>query len=128
MTKDNLMKVIEEINRIAIKNYDKLSEEVTGLSKKKYIDFVQLEARTKKVNDWGRDCDTDTDLVINQKGWATYTTVIEVGAGKSELLEEYENNLSFDEVAQYIEQLDFVKEMKFFYKCYQIYRKEHVIS
>lgn len=123
MNDENLLKLIEKFEEIGIKYFNDLSACIDGHTNKKMILFTNQPGETRKINDWGRDEDTDYHIGISETGWEKYVTIYEVGAGETVLLEDRSIKLSSEDVLEIVNQSRIKDYLYFMKNCYEIIKK-----
>lgn len=99
MNKEKFVKVYDDASAICRRNFDKYAKPISALTQNAYVNLLNISSSTRKVDDWGRDEDSDVFLVIDSNGaWCKYTLVLQIGAGKPEVIKENLQKLSFDDV------------------------------
>ncbi|MBP8641113.1 MAG: hypothetical protein KBI01_09520 [Oscillospiraceae bacterium] len=66
------------------------------------ITYCLKNLKCRKINDWGRDLDTDQYLGLGQNGWIIYTHDIENGAGEIEIINSNVKRLTDKDILDYI--------------------------
>lgn len=120
MDSKKMLSLISNLREDVIDRYDELKSEAFGLAKKEMVYFFSLPGRTRKVNDWGRDEDEDFMYGLTKDGWEKYTTVIEHGAGKAELIEQHSSRLTDNEIVTLLNNVKVKVYLQFMAKAYEI--------
>ncbi|PWX08369.1 hypothetical protein ACSW93_06415 [Clostridium perfringens] len=123
MNDKKIRKLIEKIEEISIKYFDELSCNINGFSKKKLVFFMEKPGSSRRVNDWGRDEDTDYYIGVSENGWEEHITVMECGAGETVLLEEKTQSISNDQLLKILNESNLKNYLKFMNKCYDLTQK-----
>lgn len=127
MDRNKILKLIQDVRMVCVKNYDRLKCEVDGINHKIMVSFFYLPGKTKKINDWGRDEDTDYAIGITESGWEIYETIEEVGAGPTKVISTSCSSLTDEEIADRLENGRLLDYIEFFAKVKKLvddYRDE----
>lgn len=130
MNDRKLLELITKIREVCISNFNELSKSTHSEDAEwgvNMVYFMRLPGSSRKINDWGRDEDTDYIIGVSQKGWIEYKTVIQCGAGESELISDEEYQLSDNRILEILNNGSLVQYLEFIAKCYSIvgkYRSE----
>ncbi|WP_373845192.1 hypothetical protein [Clostridium sp.] len=122
---NDMIKLISRVREVGLKNFDELSSCVNGYSKEMMIYFMSDPGKTRKINDWGRDEDTDYHIGISKdkKGWAIHETIIQSGAGEAELKGKKTNSKTDTDILNGLKQGTLKSYLDFIHKCYEIVKK-----
>lgn len=88
MDDEKLLEIIEKMRLDKTKNFDKLKKYTNSDEGKEMVTIYDTNISVKKVNDWGRDEDTDFYLGLNSDGWITYVQKNHNLAGKFKIIDE----------------------------------------
>lgn len=91
----NLKEIVSKVRLKAIENYETDKKFTNTDMGKEMIIFTSKNIDCRKVNDWGRDADTDLIIGIVQEGWVKYIQTVHCGAGPLSI--ESENVLLVDD-------------------------------
>ena len=120
MDSDKILKLVRDIRKVCINNYDQLKYEVDGINHKVMISFFYPPGKTRKINDWGWDEDTDYVVGISENGWEIYETVEEVGAGPTTVISTLSTELTDEIIVNMIENGRLMDYIDFFAKVKKI--------
>lgn len=122
---NDILKLISRVREVGLKNFDELSNCVNGYSKEVMIYFTDKPGGTRKISDWGRDEDTDYYIGISKdkKGWAIHETIIEVGAGETELKSKNTYAKTDINIMNELNLATLKRYLDFMNKCYEIVNK-----
>lgn len=98
----NLKEIISKVRSKAIENYEADKKFTNTDMGKEMIIFTRKNIDCRKVNDWGRDEDTDLVIGIVQEGWIKYTQTIHWGAGPLSIESSNTVNVDDDFIVNYL--------------------------
>ena len=99
---NKLLKVIEKMRIDKIKNFDQLKKFTNEDEGKEMITIYYTNLSVRKVNDWGRDEDTDFYLGLDKSGWITYIQKNHNLAGPFKIIDEKIEQVNDKYVFEYI--------------------------
>jgi len=123
MNKSDFEILMELLRKKSIEKFDELKTKPCGLTEKEMVCFFSGSIHTRKVNDWGRDEDTDYVLGITENGWEKYITVIEVGAGKSVVTDESSKFLENRNILDLLDEINVKQYLAFMARANEVYNK-----
>lgn len=98
----NLKEIISEVRNKAIERYE-TDKRLTNIDMgKDMIVFTSKTIDCKKVNDWGRDEDTDLFIGISENGWVKYIQTVHCGAGPLRIQSQNTLDVDDDFIANYL--------------------------
>jgi len=98
----NLGGIIEKARIEGIANFEKYAAQTNDNMGNYMISFLTKTLHSRKVNDWGRDEDTDMYIGLDKNGWIKYTHDIQYLAGPAKIKDNYISNLSDQDVEAYL--------------------------
>lgn len=117
-----LEELVTRVREQGVAQFEKFAD-MTNTDKGKYmIVFLSNTLNSRKVNDWGRDEDTDIYLGLDNKGWIKYKHTIEYLAGPSKIKDTSTINLNDTDVVNYLksEECTIDGYLSFMSKSYKI--------
>lgn len=102
MDDKKLLELIEKMRLDKTKNFDKLKGRTNDDEGKEMITIYYTNLSVKKVNDWGRDEDTDFYLGLDSDGWITYVQKNHNLAGPFKIIDENITSVDDKYVLNYI--------------------------
>ena len=123
MNRSDFENLLAQLRIKSAEKYDELKTKPCGLTEKEMISFFSGSIHTRKVNDWGRDEDTDYILGIAENGWEKYITVIEFGAGKAVVINEERRFLGDNDVLNLLDEINIKQYLAFMSKANEVYNK-----
>ncbi len=119
----NLKQIIEKVRVKGIEKYEQ-DKHFTNTDKgKEMITFCCKTIDCRKVNDWGRDEDTDLFIGLDKDGWVKYINKVHCGAGPLTIKSENAVGVDDDFIVNYLnssectneEFMDFMKKACSYY-------------
>lgn len=113
----DLREILETVKETALKDYDKLKHFTNTDEGKEMIVFCKKTIACKKVNDWGRDRDTDMFIGLDDSGWIIYIQESESFVGPFEIISEQTKSIDENYLMNYFHSKDclnneFIRFMK----------------
>jgi hypothetical protein len=113
----DLLKLIETAQIIGCTHFNQFAENIYSDEEFKMIHFMNEPGMTRKINDWGRDEDTDISIGLSRNGWIRYTHICEIGVGNKKLIETDSTCISTNEVLSLLEKSTIKEYLNFIEKC-----------
>jgi len=107
-----LLELIERFRVDKTSKFDNLKKHTNDDEGKEMITIYDKNLSVRKVNDWGRDEDTDFYLGLDSEGWITYVQVNHNLAGPFKIINEDITRVT----DQYV--LDYIKENNEAYEAF----------
>lgn len=114
------LELIKKVREVSLKHFDKLSGNTNEHFTERMVLFMEQPGRTRKINDWGRDEDTDYYIGIGANGWIKYTTVIELGFGKTVLNDEHTLHMTDENILDMLNESRVKDYLSFMNRCYEL--------
>lgn len=102
MNDNELLQVIEEMRIDKTKDFDTLKRFTNTDEGIEMISIYYTNLFVRKVNDWGRDEDTDFYLGLDKDGWITYIQKSNNSDGPFEIIDEKVERVDDRYVLEYI--------------------------
>lgn len=120
MDNEKKLELIKKIREVSLKHFDELSRNTNEYFKERMVFFMEQPGRTRKINDWGRDEDTDYHIGVGTNGWIKHTTVIELGAGKTILNDEHTLPMTDKDILDMLNKSRVKDYLSFMNRCYEL--------
>ncbi|MBJ9792578.1 hypothetical protein I5582_16715 [Clostridioides difficile] len=102
----DLKEILETVKEKTLKDYDKLKRFTNTDEGKEMIVFCSKTIDCRKVNDWGRDRDTDMYIGLDDSGWIIYTQESENLAGPFKIISEKTERINENYLVNYFHSKD----------------------
>lgn len=120
MIDNSLEKIVEAVTKECVKNFDRYKMSEYTLANLTTIPFATIETRSRVVSSWGTDEDTDRMICFSENGWEIVDLVVQVGAGKSDVISKDINQVTQDVVVKKVKESSLIAQMEFIHKCYDV--------
>lgn len=118
----DIKKLIKASECVGIDNFRDIAKFTNTDEGKLMIVFLSRTLNTIKVNDWGREKDTDEYLGLDDKGWIIYTHDIEHLAGPVKITNEYVKRIDVNDVFDIVSKLSVKEYLDFVETCLEVRR------
>lgn len=98
----NLKEIVETVRIKSIEKYEEDKCFTNTNMGKEMIEFCSKTIDCRKVNDWGRDEDTDLFIGLDDQGWVKYINTVHCGAGPLEIKSENIIRVDDDFIVNYL--------------------------
>lgn len=112
--------IVTAVTKECVKNFDKYKISDYTLAKLTTIPFATIESRSRVVSSWGTDEDTDKMICFSDNGWEIVNLVVQIGAGKADVISKDISPVSPDVVVKKVQESSILAQMEFIHKCYDL--------
>lgn len=98
----SLSRIIEKARAEGISNFEKYAHKTNTDIGNYMIPFLTKTLHSRKVNDWGRDEDTDMYIGLDKDGWIKYTHDIKYFAGPPQVKNGNIKNMNDKDIEDYL--------------------------
>lgn len=126
MNGEKLNKVIEKVREVGCSNFDELASYTNTDHGKLMVVFAREPGHTRKINDWGRDEDTEIFIGLSNEGWIRYYNIHEIGAGPTVLKEENSIKIKDEDIINLLKELSIEEYLRFMGKCNKLKEKYYI--
>ncbi|MBU5331700.1 hypothetical protein KQI61_05785 [Anaerocolumna aminovalerica] len=120
MIDESLDKIVNAVTKECGENFEKHKITDYTLANLTTIPFTTINSRSRVVNSWGTDEDTDEIICYSENGWEIVNLVVQVGAGKADVISKECVQVSKEVVVKKIKESNLLSQMEFINKAYSI--------
>lgn len=120
MIDNSMEKIVDAVTKECVKNFDRHKMSDYTLANLTTIPFATIESRGRVVSSWGTDEDTDEMICFSENGWEIVDLVVQVGAGKADVISIDIRPVTQDVVINKIRESSLIAQMEFIHKCYGV--------
>lgn len=99
----NIQAIIKSSREKGTADFTKFAVKTNCDMGKLMITFCTYTKDVRKINDWGRDRDSDVYIGLDQNGWIKYSQEIDNGAGPIQIQDESTVSLTDNDILKFLE-------------------------